>query len=127
MADEQVTYGQFLDLVEKTEIGEAKIFIADWKAFASEEEWAEFRLFALTSGLVILFAKDAADYFRQRLSGICTDALYARVAEDAHAFLVEVFEKAKQLGVQMDIKLVDSPVTITEVLIASGCAKIAEN
>lgn len=127
MADEQATYGQFIDLVEKTEYAEARIFIEEWKAIATEEEWKEYRPLPLMPDLVIRFAEDMADYFRERLSGICTDALYERVAKDAHAFLVEVFEKAKQLGIHVDIERVNLPVTITEALIASGCAKIVEN
>lgn len=127
MADEQVTYGQFIDLVEKTEIGEAKIIIEDREAPADEEERARFHSLALTPELVITFAENMANYFEQRLSGVCTDALYERITKDAHAFLVEVFEKAKQLGVQIDIKLVDLPVTITEALMASGYTNIVEN
>ncbi len=127
MAGEQVTYGQFIDLVEQTEHVEAGFFIEEWRALATEEKWKEYRPLPLTSDLVITFAEDMASYFGQRLSGICTDALYERVAKDAHAFLVEVFEKAKQLGVQMDIKLVDLPITITEALMASGYTNIVEN
>ena len=127
MAGEQITYEQFLDLVKKTKIGEARIIIEDREAPADEEERARFHSLALTPELVITFAENVANYFEQRLSGICTDALYKRMAKDAHAFLVEVFEKAKRLGVQVDIKKVNLPVTITEALIASGCAKIAKN
>ena len=127
MAGEQITYEQFFDLVKKTEIGEARIIIEDWEAPADEEERARFHSLALTPELVITFAENVANYFEQRLSGICTDALYERITKDAHAFLVEVFEKAKQLGVQVDIEKVNLPVTITEALIASGCAKIVKN
>ena len=128
MADKQVTYGQFIDLVEKTEIGEARIMIEEWKALATEEEeWKGYRPLPLTSDLVIGFAEDMANLFRQRLSGICTDTLYERITKDAHAFLVEISEKAKQLGIQVDIKQVNLPITITEVLIASGYTKIIEN
>ncbi len=127
MAGEQITYEQFLDLVKKTEIGEARIIIEDREAPADEEERARFHSLALTPELVITFAENVTNYFEQRLSGICTDALYERMTRDAHAFLVEVCEKAKQLGIQVDIKKVNLPVTITEALIASGCAKIVKN
>ena len=37
----QNTYGDFIDLIEKTKITEAAVFIERWKKLAAEEQWID--------------------------------------------------------------------------------------
>lgn len=113
----QSTYGDFIDSVEKTEITVAAVFIAQWKKLASEEQWKEYRPMPLTLGLILSFAEDAAAYFRRRIAGIETEELYETVIKDAHVFFQEVHEKSQELGIEVELKQIDTFLTPSEVLI----------
>ncbi|MEK7164651.1 MAG: hypothetical protein AAB779_01765, partial [Patescibacteria group bacterium] len=70
------TYGAFIDAVNETTIVEARGFMDEWMAMATDEQWAEFRLMELTRELVLPLAEDMATFFQERIAGICTEALY---------------------------------------------------
>jgi hypothetical protein len=116
----QKTYGDFIDSVEETEIAEAAIFIEQWKKTATEEQWKEYRQMPLTLELILSFAEDAATHFRRRIAGIEIKELYKTVIEDAHAFLREVYEEAKQLGIQIELAKIDTFLTPSEVIAGEG-------
>ena len=110
----QNTYGDFIDLVEKTEITEAAVFIEQWKKLATDEQWKKYRTISLGPELITGFAWDVVTHFRRRIAGIDTEELYSLVIKDGHDFLREVCEKATKLGVQVNLDQIDAPLTPSE-------------
>lgn len=116
----QNTYGDFIDSVEKTKITGATVFIEQWKGLATEEQWKEYRPMPLTLELILSFAEDAAAHFRRRIAGIETEELYEAVIKDVRAFFREVHEKSQELGIQVELKQIDTFLTPSEVLAGEG-------
>ena len=119
MAEKQGTYGEFIAAVEDTTCFEAKSFIEEWKGLTTEEAWKVFRPMPLTPDLVICFAEDMVHFFRERINGICTEALYTKTIGLYHGFLREVHEKAVKLGVQVELNQIDVPLTPSEAIAAA--------
>ena len=124
MAEEAKTYGEFIAAMEKTEHFGAQIFIEIWKALATEAQWQEYRPMPLTKELVFNFAEDMANYFRNRISNIETEALYLSEIEESHAFLREIWEKATAFGIDVQLEEIDTWLTPTEIMLDIGLAKI---
>ena len=116
----QNTYGDFIDLIEKTKITKAAVFIERWKKLATEEQWKEYRPLPLTPELIMGFAEDTATHFQRRIAGIDTEELYTLVIKDAHAFFREVHEKAQKLGMQIELNQIDTSLTPSEVIARKG-------
>lgn len=124
MVDQAKTYGDFFDTMEGTECIYAQGFIEEWKALATEEQWAEFRPMPLTRELVLAFVEDMATYFRELIAHTCTDALYAERIAASHAFLHWVHEKAVEFGIEVRLEEIDAAITPTESLVVAGLTKV---
>ncbi len=130
MAEKGHTYGEFVDLMEKLaeETGniDAQINIKEWKKLATDEQWKEFRPLSLAPDLVINFAEDMVSYFKEHISGTCTDELYTERKKDGHAFLREIHKAAKELGIDVDIRRIDVPLTPSDLLASAGLVEIKD-
>lgn len=125
MPKKQNTYGDFIDSVSKTECIEAQLFIDEWKALATEEEWQEYRPMLLTPELVTNFAEDMAKYFRDTIATTDVEELYEMRKLWGHAFLAEVWAKAANLGVKVELNQIDAPLSASEFFAAAGIVKFA--
>jgi hypothetical protein len=127
MIEKQITYGEFVDLMEKiakdTGNVDAQINIEDWKALATEEQWKEFRPLLLTPELVINFAEDMASYFWEHISGTCIDELYMQRKKDGHEFLRKIHEAVVGLDIDIDIRKIDVPLSPSDILVDAGLAE----
>ena len=127
MMDKLKTYGEFIAAVEETQCIYAQTFLEEWKALATEEKWQKIRPMPLTKELVLAFAEDMANYFRETISSTCGEELYAEEKESGHAFLREICTKAVALGIDVKIEEIDTFLTMTDLLIAKGYAKVVPN
>ena len=127
MEEKQHTYGEFVDLMEElakqTGNVDAQITIEDWKALATEKQWKEFRPLLLTPDLVINFAEDMVSSFQEHISGTCTDELYMQRKKDGHEFLRKIHEAVVGLGIDIDVRKIDVPLTPTDLLVGAGLAE----
>lgn len=115
MADTAKTFGEFFDIVAQTKIFAGKMWLEEWQEMVTASEWADIRQLPLSDDLVVRFAKDMVAAFRERMAGICTDALYQSISREGHAFLIEV--KAVALCFQVDVAAdVDVPITPSEAI-----------
>jgi hypothetical protein len=124
MANETKTYGDFIAAMEETTSNYAKVFINEWKALTPEEQWEESRRMLLSRDLVLNFAYTMAGYFRDMIASTCTNAAYARRIQASHDFLLYTWENAVALGIDVKLEEIDTSITPTEALIASGAAKV---
>lgn len=127
MSEKQSTYGDFIESVEKTENFEAGVFISQWIELATAEQWKEYSSMPLTAELVIGFAQDMALHFQQRISDISTEGLYSLTVKSGHEFLQEVHQKAIELGVDVELNQIDTPLTMSESLAAVGLVKLVKS
>lgn len=113
MADTTKTFGEFFDAVAKTKIIEGEMWLEEWKDMITEDEWTDVRQLPLCDEGVIGFAQDMVTLFRERMAGICTDALYTSTSQRGHAFLAEVKAVALRFGVDVAADI-DVPITPSE-------------
>ena len=92
------TIGEFLALVCNTENRHAKMLIEYWKEQVSPEEWESCEKLPLSMKTILNMRDQISILFRDRLAGICIDALYDRVQRAHTTFIFEYDEKARQQG-----------------------------
>ena len=128
MGDKAKTYGEFIAAMEEVAVEissvNAEIFLEQWKALATEEDWQKFRPMLLTKELVLRFAEDMALYYAKVISRTETKKLYVSRVEDGHAFLREIHAKAKAFGIDIEIEEIDVPLTPTDSIVATGAAQV---
>ncbi len=127
MPEDEKTFGDFFNKVEellRDKTIDANFFVEEWVKTVSKENSERIKAMPLTIDLVVAFAEDMAAMYAGRIINICTDALYNRTVRDGHSFLYSVHRIAKELGLEIDIKHIDTPLTPTEAL-ASGLSKKA--
>jgi len=115
------TFGEFFTAVKQwaEENGniDAQIFMEEWQTLVSEEKWQEAMAMEFSKGLFLAFAEDMANYFRERLRGICGDKLYQMTMESGHEFLPAIAEIGKQFGIQAETSEIDTPLSMSDALI----------
>lgn len=116
--------GEFLDLISQTEIMEARLLIEEWKIeVCAEPDFIESGKSSITMEGILWLRGIISYFFAERLIGICTNALYARVSR-AHAdFIVEFDEKARLQGF-----LITKPracISATEAMKEAGIINVA--
>lgn len=121
-----ITFGEYYDEVyawaEKYNTNGA-IFMEDWFKIDSGVSWAEGRAMELSEGLVRAFSHDMQIYFQEALNSIGTESLYYLVKQEGHSFLMAAHSIAEKMGIEMDVSEFDQPLTISDLLIATGLAR----
>jgi len=119
MATRQKTFGQFFDAVEKyaANIISAKIFIKEYNKMLSTEEWSKICAKPLTEQLVIRFTQNIAINYQDRITRIRTEELCEMILQEGHQFLQEIHRITKELGLELDINLIDPPLTLSEAIV----------
>ena len=112
------TCGEFLDGVLEMDFGESRFYVKDLIASVTQEKLKVYRERPLARQDVLLFAREMSGLIYERLSGICTDALYTRTYNDGHAFIRAINDFATKLGIEM--KVTDSPITPTDIAVNFG-------
>jgi len=93
------TMEEFLTLVSQTEIKEAEILIEDWKrGVGGEPDFIESGKSPITTKGILCLRGIISGFFAERLIGIYTEALYARISRAHGDFIAEFDEKARQQG-----------------------------
>lgn len=114
MTDNQYTLSKFIAELgvwaEKTNNDEAKLFIKEWKELSTEEEWQKIGPLPLKPNMVMDFTRSAAAHLWLRIGTICNPS-YEQRLEESRAFLRAIHEKAVELGMQVDIKKIELPLT----------------
>lgn len=111
----EIRYGAFIDAMAEAAQGniEAEVHLQTWKDLSSPEEWVEFRVMSLEEHHVTDFTKDMVEYLRRELQHTCTDARM----EGGHAFLKAIHAKLTELGVEVDLAVIDVPLTSNDTLV----------
>lgn len=118
------TFGEFWeqanDWARQNDNMEAALIMEEWRSLVSAERWSECLSMEFTEDLFVAFGEDMATYFRERICGIYTDALWMRVIKSGHDFLVAITSIAKSFGV---IAEVDAPLSFGDALIRASGAR----
>ncbi len=123
MSRENKTYGDFLELVRKSNVSEAQSFFAEWDSLSGGET-AETDLSApLTRELALAFAYDVSDYFTQRISRVCSEALHATISKAGYDFQKEIYVKAVNCGIDVGMQEIRMPLCLVDALIESGAVR----
>lgn len=125
MPENQKTFSDFFSKVEevlKDDIIDANFFVERWVKMVSKERWEEVKAMPLTLELVVTFAEDMVSMYWERISSIETDALYSMAINEGHSFLRNIHKIATELGLETDIRQIDSPLTPSDSLLRSGLA-----
>ncbi len=113
MAEKQTTLAEFIETMEKwaeeTINGEARLFIRDWKGWATEDQWKIIGPLPLEAKMVTDFAKPAAAHLWLLRIGTILNPFYKQRLKETHAFLRAIYEKATELGIEVDIRKIDLP------------------
>ena len=109
------TFGDFYDEVEKIPNVEAAVHMEMWVALVDDAKWQEVRASALTEEWVRCFAEDMMNYWRERMQGICTDALYESAGRRGREFMDHIKAVAKGFGYDIAATC-DAPATLSEAL-----------
>jgi len=64
---------------------------------------------------------------RIRIRSICTEKLFSFIIEQGHAFLREIHQKAISQGIEIKENEIDSFLTYTEMMAATGLIKVENN
>jgi len=119
-------FGEFFDAINKwaEEQGnvDAKIHMEVWTKVVSPATWEEARAMELSAELFRNFAEDMAAYIRERIAGICTDALLDSTMNRGHAFLRATAEIGRQFGLEVQDDEVDVPLSLSDALVRSSPA-----
>jgi len=117
-----VNYGEFIDRAYKLsqQFGEVSFYIKGWMELAAPEKWKEYRQMQLVEGLVTNFAEDMQTIISEKLAGISTNDFYTRLYNDGHAFLHSLHNLSKECGLEIELKKVDGPLTITDIFLEAG-------
>ena len=119
MAKTTLTYGQFVDAMQEVAkgVGHAEVLFEEWYELATEAQWREYRQLPLDEGKMLNFTDDMVSSFRRLIGGTCTDQLYAQRINDGHAFLQAIHQKCLELGIQVDMKDIDMPLSPSDAII----------
>lgn len=118
------TFREFLNKIGELDGGVAKFHFEDWMETATKEQYlTRFGEEQLTDALALRFYEDIRLMIRERLFGICTDALYNRTYNEGHAFLKDIHRIANESGLEIDL---NQPLTITDALSAADLIKIGD-
>ena len=106
MMDKLKTYGEFIAAVEETQCIYAQTFLEEWKALATEEKWQKIRPMPLTKELVLAFAEDMANYFRETISSTCGEELYAEEKNlTTEELLAKIHREAEEVEKKYCLKI----------------------
>jgi len=122
MERKPISYSDFIELVYDTECAEAQIFINQWRALTTKENWRENGSTPLTLSLLMGFAEDMATLFRRAIHGASKQDIAEIMTKDGHEFLLEIHAKAAELGFEVPPELINVPLIPEEVM-----AEIAKN
>jgi hypothetical protein len=120
---EHKNYGDFIDLVRKTEVTEAQSFFAEWDSLASGETAETDFSTPLTRELVLAFAYDVACYFTQRISRVCTEALHATLSKAGYDFQKEIYVKANNCCINVGMQEIRMPLRMVDAMIERGAIR----
>ncbi len=108
MIESQHTLKEFFELMEawagETENEEAKVFLREWRGRSTDEQWGIISPLALKPFMVIDFAEAAAAYLWLLRIGTKRNPFYSQRLHESRSFLMAVYEKAAEFGMQVDIK-----------------------
>ena len=119
------TVGEFFSLIYATENTNAKALIDDWKEQVSLEAWRSGEKLPLSMETILNLRDQISALFRDRLAGICTDALYDRVQKAHTSFIFEFDEKARQQGFLITEKR--ACVSFTEAFREAGLVQVTSD
>ncbi len=118
------TFGEFYDAlgkwVEENSNYMALSFLDLWPNEVHDIRWRERELSELH---ILEFAGSAAGEFISILRGTCTDAAYSDRIQCGHEFLRTIAKTATQMGVEIEIHHVDTPLSISDALVMGQARK----
>ena len=114
----QKTFGDFFGKVKESarDIIDAEFFLEEWEDILTPEEWHRVSAQPLNEGLVLSLSEDMATRYFERITTICTDDLYYRTVKEGHQFLQIIHKSATEFELDIDISLIDVPLTPTEAI-----------
>lgn len=116
-----VTFGAFFDAVKEIAPVEAMIFMEEW---ASRDDWTQKRQQQLSLYQVVSFANDMADAYGEKMTAIGNPEHFTKLLTEGHSFLKEIRGKIAEMGIEVDVKYIDVPISLAERLSACDEAKI---
>jgi len=122
--DKSRTYGEFITSMKETKITSARIFIEEWEALATEEQWEQLRPMPLTKQMVLSFAENMARRFWRMIADGCTDDYIHLLTEEGHAFLREIHARAVEFGIAVEVREIDRPLRPSELCAALGAVQV---
>lgn len=114
------TYGDFVNKLRELNC-EGSFFVSQWlKDIGGEEALEDYVSIALTLEPVLQFAETMTEYYRRRLVTISSEDLFKSTFDEGKELLEEIQKVAEGLGVEVPVPLSEMPITITEIMAASG-------
>ena len=120
-----ITFGEFIDSVKKTDGNYVIIFIGWWETLLLGNKWKEYRQLPLTSNLIVGFAGYIASCYQGNIRsvGFYGKESYNSLIKEGHACLQKIYEISVGFGIKVNYNQINLPLTLPELLKAMGLAK----
>jgi len=121
-----MTCGDFFEAVKKASADNmyAETFIEEWQKLVSPEQLRQYQSEILEEDQVTNFAEDAANWFSRLIAHTCGEELYAERVKGGHDFLQAIHAKCAEIGIEIELAIIDIPLTPSELMAKAGYIKV---
>lgn len=117
----------FINLLAIENNIERAFWLNEVKDNNGEKEWKDFCNSPLSPEMVIILARAISTAIGYELESISQTEFYAEIQKEGHNFLKEIHLKSVEQGVKIELKEIDRPITLSEILAAMGHIIIENN